>query len=208
MKIRQTILILGILLAGILLILLICDSKDNHSETNNQIVLAQSQGAWPNTPVSTGVFLEKDLIFVLNGAEYPLHSDAGKLLAVLGKPDKQSEAVSCAYVGMDRQFVYKAGIEIDTYPIKDKDMIDSIVLTSKNFATAKGITIGSSKVEVEAVYGTTYKDEGEVITYYQNNDIENLQAYQLYFVFEEVVVEIGYYGAANVNASRIKSHGI
>jgi hypothetical protein len=208
MKIKQTILILGILPAGILLILLICDSKDNHSETNNQIVLAQSQGARPNTPVSAGVFLEKDLIFVLNGAEYPLHSDAGKLLAVLGKPDKQSKAVSCAYVGMDRQFVYEAGIEIDTYPIKDKDMIDSIVLTSKDFATAKGITIGSSKMEIEAVYGTTYKDEGEVITYYQNNDIENLQAYQLYFVFEEVVVEIGYYGAANVNASRIKSHGI
>ena len=47
------------------------------------------------------------------------------------------------------------------------------------------------------------------ITYYQNNDLENLQAYQLYFVFEEAVVEIGYYGAANVNASRIKkSHGI
>lgn len=208
MKIKQTILILGILLAGILLILLICDSKDNHSETNNQIVLAQSQGVGPNTPVSAGVFLEKDLIFVLNGAEYPLHSDAGKLLAVLGKPDKQSEAVSCAYVGMDRQFVYKAGIEIDTYPIKDKDMIDSIVLTSKDFATAKGITIGSSKVEVEAAYGTTYKDEGEIIIYYQNNDIENLKAYQLYFVFEGTVVEIGYYGAANVNASRIKGHGI
>ncbi len=208
MKIKQTILILGILLAGILLILLICDSKDNHSETNNQIVLAQSQGAGPNTPVSAGVFLEKDLIFVLNGAEYFLHSDAGKLLAVLGKPDKQSEAVSCAYVGMDRQFVYKAGIEIDTYPIKDKDMIDSIVLISKDFATAKGITIGSSKAEVEAAYGTTYKDEGEIIIYYQNNDIENLKAYQLYFVFEGTVVEIGYYGAANVNASRIRGHGI
>lgn len=203
MKIKQTILILGILL-----ILLICDSKDNHSETNNQIVLAQSQGAGPNTPVSAGVFLAKDLVFVLNGVEYPLHSDAGKLLAVLGKPDSQSEAESCAYVGMDRQFVYKAGIEIDTYPIKDKNMIDSIVLISKDFATAKGITIGSSKAEVEAAYGTTYKDEGEVITYYQNNDLENLKAYQLYFVFEGAVVEIGYYGAANVNASRIRGHGI
>lgn len=185
-----------------------CDSKDNPSEASNKTTSAQSRDTGPGTPMNANSFTEKDLVFVLNKAEYPLHSDAGKLLAVLGKPDSQSEAESCAYVGMDRQFVYKAGIEIDTYPIKDKDMIDSIVLTSKNFATAKGITIGSSKVEVEAVYGTTYKDEGEVITYYQNNDIENLQAYQLYFVFEEVVVEIGYYGAANVNASRIKSHGI
>ena len=190
MKIRQTILILGILLT-----LPACDSKDNPSETDNQTA-------------SAGVFLEKDLVFVLNGVEYPLHSDAGKFLAVLGKPDYQSEAESCAYVGMDRQFVYKAGIEIDTYPIKDKDMIDSIVLTSKDFATAKGITIGSSKAEVEAAYGTTYKDEGEVIAYYQNNDLENLKAYQLYFVFEGAVVEIGYYGAANVNALRIRGHGI
>ena len=203
MKIRQTILILGILLT-----LPACDSKDNPSETNNQTAPAQSQGAGPSTPVSVGAFLEKDLIFVLNGAEYPLHSDAGRLLAVLGKPDSQSEAVSCAYVGMDRQFRYKAGIEIDTYPIKDKDMIDSIVLTSEDFATTKGISIGSSRAEVEAAYGTTYRDEGEVITYYQNNDLENLKAYQLYFVFEGAVVEIGYYGAANVNASRIKGHGI
>ena len=203
MKIRQTILILGMLLT-----LPACDSKDNPSETDNQTAPAPSLGSGPGTSVSAGVFLEKDLVFVLNGVEYPLHSDAGKLLAVLGKPDYQSEAESCAYVGMDRQFVYKAGIEIDTYPIKDKDMIDSIVLISKDFATAKGITIGSSKAEVEAAYGTTYKDEGEVITYYQNNDLENLKAYQLYFVFEGAVVEIGYYGAANVNASRIRGHGI
>jgi hypothetical protein len=201
---RQTILILGMLLT-----LSACDSKNNPSEADNQTTPAPSPSSRPGTSVNTGVFSEKDLVFVLNGIEYPLHSDAGKLLAVLGKPDKQSEAVSCAYVGMDRQFVYKAGIEIDTYPIKDNDMIDSIVLIRKDFATAKGITIGSSKAEVEAAYGTTYKDEGEVITYYQNNDLENLQAYQLYFVFEEAVVEIGYYGAANVNASRIKkSHGI
>ena len=52
------------------------------------------------------------------------------------------------------------------------------------------------------------KDEGEVITYYQNNDFENLKAYQLYFVFEDGVVEIGYYGAANANASKVKGHGI
>ncbi|MHC4559410.1 MAG: hypothetical protein ACYS80_19120 [Planctomycetota bacterium] len=203
MKITQTILILGIMLT-----LPACDSKDNPSEASNKTTSAQSRDTGPGTPMNANSFTEKDLVFVLNKAEYPLHSDAGKLLAVLGKPDSQSEAESCAYVGMDRQFVYKAGIEIDTYPIKDKDMIDSIVLTGKDFATAKGITIGSSKTEVEAAYGTTYKDEGEVITYYQNNDFENLKAYQLYFVFEDGVVEIGYYGAANANASRIKGHGI
>ncbi|MFC1764877.1 hypothetical protein ACFL6U_22755 [Planctomycetota bacterium] len=79
-------------------------------------------------------------------------------------------------------------------------MIDVIVITSKDFPTSKGITIGSTKANVEAAYGRTYKDEGDTIVYYQDNDFENLKAYQLYFVFKGSVVEIGYYGASNVNS--------
>jgi len=187
-----------------------CDSDNNTTETTNEANQVEqsirttndvhSQGVGHNAMANACEFVENDLVFVFDGVEYPLHSDASKLLAALGKGYSLSEADSCAYVGMDRQFIYDSGIEIDTYPIKDKDIIDLIVITRGDFSTSKGITIGSSREDVEAAYGPTYKDEGDVMIYYQNNDFDNLKAHQLYFVIEGSVVEIGYYGASNVNS--------
>ncbi|MFC1764048.1 hypothetical protein ACFL6U_18490, partial [Planctomycetota bacterium] len=119
------------IILGFALTFIACDSKKKPTEAANEVDQAQQETTQVTNEadslaveqaavVNTGAFVDDDLIFIYHGVGYPLHSDAGRLLVVLGKNYTMSQAPSCVYKGMDRQFIYDWGIEIGTYPRKDK----------------------------------------------------------------------------------------
>lgn len=141
-------------------------------------------------------FGKSDLNFELNGKVFALNSDVKALLTELGDSYEFSEAPSCVYEGTDKTYEY-AHISIYTYPVKDKDHIDEIVLTGSSYKTVKSIRTGSTLEEVVAAYGNNYKDEGGMITYRLEPD--NMKSPSLYFVVEDgVVSSISYYSASNI----------
>lgn len=81
----------------------------------------------------------------------------------LGTPVDYYEHSSCAYVGLDKIYTYDA-IEVYTYPDGKTDYILEIDLLETG-KTTRGIKIGSTLANVEAVYGTAYTTQGLNIVY-------------------------------------------
>ena len=146
-------------------------------------------------------FSEEDLIFSYNGDAFKLDSDASLLINALGEDYTYSEAVSCAYVGMDKRFSYD-GIDIYTYPLDDIDKIDEIYITSDQYTTNKGITIGSTLDEIKAAYGENYTDlGGGMLVIAPEGMPEDTSSPCLYFIMDgETVVEFSFYSASNRNS--------
>jgi hypothetical protein len=87
---------------------------------------------------------------------------------------------------MDKVYTY-TGYEVRTYPDGDKDIIQDICLSSKDFSTDKGITAGSSLDDVTAAYGNDYKLTGKMYKYYQSDT-----GYIYFFIMNDVVKYFGY----------------
>ncbi len=142
---------------------------------------------------------EDDLIFHVGDSAFALDSDASKLVEALGENYTYSEAVSCAYVGMDKVFSYD-GIDIFTYPLDDIDRIDEIYITSDAYQTAKGITVGSTLSEIQAAYGKDAADvdgDGLLVLTLDGPSIDTDQPC-LYFVMDgDTVLEFSFYSASN-----------
>lgn len=142
---------------------------------------------------------ESDLVFHVNGGEFALNSDASALIAALGDDYAYSEAVSCHYVGMDKTFAYD-GIQVFTYPIDDVDYIDEIYITSNQYSTAKGITVGSTLADIQKAYGKDAADvdgDGLLVLNLDGPSIDTDQPC-LYFVMDgDTVLEFSIYSASN-----------
>ena len=142
---------------------------------------------------------EEDLIFGVNGQTFALDSDASKLVEALGEDYSFSEAVSCAYVGMDKVYAYD-GISVFTYPLDDIDRIDEIYITSDAYSTEKGITVGSTLEDIQKAYGKEAIDEdgdGLLVLTTEGPSIDTDQPC-LYFVMDgDTVLEFSFYSASN-----------
>lgn len=146
----------------------------------------------------TGAFTEEDLVFVLDGVEYPLNSDAAPLIAAFGEDYELTSAPSCAYVGEDKWFDYSFG-SISTYPMDDKDLIDEIYFHDGDYTTRRGIGIGSTLSEVKEKYGEDGFEQDGMLIYVLSGDINDLQSPKLYFeLTDDVVSGISLYAASNV----------
>ena len=106
---------------------------------------------------------------------YHAETDAGSIdvavdmpmetvLAAIGEADSYFEAKSCAFDGLDKMYTY-AHFEIDTYPAEDGDKVSAVYLTDDLTTTPEGLYIGSSKADMESIYGTDYEEKGSEYIY-------------------------------------------
>lgn len=97
--------------------------------------------------------VEKDaLTFYYNGTGIPMHTPAEPILTALGNPKTYTEAPSCAFEGLDKTYFY-GSFYLTTYPGEDGDRIQGLWFADDTVATADGITIGSTRAQVEQAYG-------------------------------------------------------
>lgn len=144
------------------------------------------------------MLLESDLVFKLDGNEFPLYSDAAKLREQLSGEYEMSEAVSCMFEGMDRTFDH-GDIIITTVPDGDLDLMDEIYILDGDYTTTKGIGIGSKLQDVKAAYGDKFIDDGFVITY-PLGELDDMYCPRLYFVYvDDTVVEFSFYDPSEVS---------
>jgi hypothetical protein len=149
---------------------------------------------------SPASFSEKDLVFVYDGTEYPLLSDVAPLLEALGPDYIVDASPSCVYpqYGDDKMFTYE-NIEIQTNPTQDgKDMFYEIDITGGDYATNKGIKIGSTLEEIKAAYGDGFDMDG-LYLYNLAGDSKDIGSPSLGFQIENGKVSwISYYYPTNL----------
>lgn len=144
----------------------------------------------------TGSLSEKDLEFVVNGQVFRLDQDVVPLLEALGDGYETAEAPSCVYDGMDKTFMYDS-VEIYTYPLNNKDLIDEIAFLDSTYETKRGISIGDTKDDLIKAYGEEYIDEGGVYRYELKKG--DLDSPCIYFTLDkDTIVGISLYSASNM----------
>jgi hypothetical protein len=87
---------------------------------------------------------------------------------------------------MDKVYTYE-GYEIKTYPVGDKDYVQDICMSTDDFATPEGVTIGSTLDDVVKAYGEDYELIGKMYKYYFTED-----TYMYFFIMNEGVKYFGY----------------
>lgn len=162
------------------------------------LLLAACGAATTSSPDS---FSEKDLVFVYNGTEYPLLSDVAPLLEALGAGYTVDASPSCVYsqYGDDKTFTYEY-IEIQTNPTQDgKDAFYEIDIFGGDYATNKGIKIGSTLEEIKTVYGGGGFDKDNLYMYNLSGDSNDIKSPSLGFLIEDGAVSwISYYYPTNL----------
>jgi hypothetical protein len=141
---------------------------------------------------------KNDLIFDAGEISISLDSDIAPVLEVLGENYSFSEVPSCVYDGTDKIYSY-SDLEIYTYPLNDKDLVDEIVLLSPRYATNKGIKVGDTVGDIVEAYGEDYVREGDIISY--PIKAGDPKSPMIYFVIDgEYIISINYYSASNMIA--------
>lgn len=96
---------------------------------------------------------EPGYVFKHGTTEIVMNAPAKDIIAALGEPQSYSEQASCAFTGLDKTYNYGSFV-LYTYPLDGVDYVYSLFLQDDGVATPEGITIGSSRADVEAAYGT------------------------------------------------------
>ncbi len=159
----------------------------------NLLTGCQSQTSAPEA----SAFASSDIALKYQTHVVHVGTGASSLLEALGDGYEYSEAISCNYAqngvngddGMDKFFDYP-GVSITTCPMQPGvDNIRSIEVSgSGQFKTIKGIGIGSSRADIEAVYGKPSAEDNGMLFYYSNPD--DPASSQLYFILENDVVTV------------------
>lgn len=103
--------------------------------------------------------------FEYKGASISVNTAIEPVIEKIGEPSSKFEAPSCAGQGTDFIYTY-SGFEIDTSPAENiTNAIAAIIIVSDEVETPEGITIGSTKEDVEAAYGTDYSESNGMMTY-------------------------------------------
>ncbi len=105
----------------------------------------------PSDSSSEASTTENGFVFKYNGIDIALNGNAEPIIAQLGEPKSYTEEPSCAFEGLDKTYYY-GSFYVSTYPLNDKDYIQSIWFADDSVATEEGIRIGSTKANVEAAY--------------------------------------------------------
>lgn len=112
----------------------------------------------------------EDLIFAYEGKTYRLLTDPTALIAAIAAHDGEEmtveEAPSCLYDGMDKEYSGQ-DLVLGTHPTgKDGgDLLETILIVDGEWATARGIAIGSTKEQVIAAYGENFMEDYDQMIY-------------------------------------------
>ena len=181
--------IAAVILAGTLILAAGCDNNSN----TPSIEAVNPSG--PNAPAGSGAapqendkreagFSEKDLEINIGGIDIKLGTNIKEITGRLGDDYDFSEAISCAYDGMDKTFIYP-GLELYTYPEKEDDFLFEATLVDDTYSTSAGIAVGATEEEIRAVYGESCFKEGLVLRYNLSNNPDNLNEPSIYFIIED-----------------------
>ena len=103
--------------------------------------------------------------FVHNNVKVTPNDLVDPLVKALGSDYSYFESPSCAYIGLDKCYVYK-GFTIYTYP--DSDAVDhvlQVVLTDETVSTPEGLTVGDAATKVVELYGNSYVESNGSYAY-------------------------------------------
>ena len=149
-------------------------------------------------PVTIGSFTQEDLVFAIDGANFPLDTDIAPLIEILGDGYTLSTAPSCVYDGEDKTYDY-GNIIIYTYPNGEKDIIWEIDIAGAEYSTTKGIKVGDSLEDINAAYGDTGFEVGHTYIYNISEDEDDIESPQLCFEFnEDKISRIIFYSPSNL----------
>ena len=102
--------------------------------------------------------------FVYNNTTVTPHAKMAELINSLGNPTTYEESESCYYQGLDKDYTYP-GFKLRTYPVDGVDYVLNVCFVDDSVTTPEGIMLGSSKDEVIATYGNSYKEENGSMVY-------------------------------------------
>lgn len=102
--------------------------------------------------------------FVSNNVKITPNDLMAPLVSALGDDYEYTESPSCAYVGLDKVYVYK-GFIIYTYPDNDVDHVLLVELTDDSVKTPEGLMIGDSAEKVIEKYGDKYEEKNGSYAY-------------------------------------------
>jgi len=146
---------------------------------------AQNGGESVSKP---GSFSAEDIALNINGKTFRCGEDVRPLLAELGDGYSYSEAISCAYDGMDKTYSYD-NFDVYTYPDGDIDRVSEITAYSGDVSTAKGLKVGDTVERMEELYGKGYSEEGITLVYEIPPKQENAEGASLYVTVEDGVIQ-------------------
>lgn len=113
--------------------------------------------------IETGI--ESGYYFTVNGVSIQTDMDMDEIAEKLGECKEVFEAPSCAGEGISYLYNY-ISYGIETYPAQDgTNKIGYITLKDDTVATAEGVDLSMTKVDVILVYGEDYDAAGNQITY-------------------------------------------
>ena len=82
-----------------------------------------------------------------------LGKDAASFVAALGTPADVQTAAGCLSNGADQKIYSYSGLDLSCYVLDGKEYIYDITITGTGFATAEGISVGSTRAQAESAYG-------------------------------------------------------
>lgn len=93
-----------------------------------------------------------------------LLSNSEAIISTLGSPDYSGKAQACTQNGNDVMIYQYSGLEIQCYVDGEAEYIFDIKITGGEYSTSAGIRIGSSRSDVENIYGSG-EGSGDFIIY-------------------------------------------
>lgn len=93
-------------------------------------------------------------------------NSADGLIGSLGAPSSTEEAPSCLNNGCDIKIYRYSGLNVYAYIDGESEIIYEIEVTGSGYSTGKGLSVGSSFADAEALYGTGTVQGGGTHCYY------------------------------------------
>ncbi len=93
-------------------------------------------------------------------------NSADGLIGSLGAPNSTEEAPSCLNNGCDIKIYRYSGLNVYAYIDGESEIIYEIEVTGSGYSTGKGLSVGSSFADAEALYGTGTVQGGGTHCYY------------------------------------------
>lgn len=101
-----------------------------------------------------------------------LLSNSEAIISTLGAPDYSGKAPACTQNGKDVMIYQYSGLEIQCYVDGEAEYIFDIKITGGEYSTSAGIRIGSSRSDVENIYGSG-EGSGDYIIYpYDDSEMD------------------------------------
>lgn len=117
----------------------------------------------PEPPTQAAALTEDDFSLTINGGKVYFDQPVEEMILILGEDYAYSEAISCAYDGMDKTYGYES-VDIYSYPDGAEDYVNEMLIFSAGIETARGISVGAGRDEVILAYGMG-KEVGSMLEY-------------------------------------------